>query len=187
MLLSVPIACICFVKFIRSFAVCFMRFLRCFKQPKIMVYSVCFNMSLPFLTNSVPRNTLVARLVCYWPRQIFHILLAGGFTQVFPSIVRRISVNVINFVFGPFSHHYGPSHSMGFVVPVVNGDYNPSIAVNAPSNATDGGLLANSLFPKKPPGGRVISENFSNFFWRQHILKLQKFLALSTGGAFGKP
>lgn len=161
-------------------------FLCCVKKPKVMVNPICLYMRLPFLSDVVPRNTFVARFIGFWRGQIFHVLGPRSFAQIFPSIVRRVMIYVVNFIFWPLSGHYSPRNTVNFIMPVINSYNNSPVTVLAASNFANYRFLTNSCFPPKFPGVRVIIEKLNKFFWRQHNSKIEGFLALSTGGAIGK-
>jgi len=100
------------MKSIRSRFICFVRFFFCVIMPKVIIYSIRFYVCLPKIPLSMPRHAFKAAFISYWFNGIFHILPSRSLTQVYQSIVRPVSVNVIYFILRPRTSIHGPNNSM---------------------------------------------------------------------------
>lgn len=125
-------------------------------------------------------NALVAAGVVRLCADIAHIIRPAGFSQVFPSVVGFLAVDVVNFI-GPASFDYRENNAVRFEVPVVDGDV-PVPIVGADAACSIPGVFCIpgldvasgrlSGLPDKIPGFFVVMEKLmkSANVWRSHVV-----------------
>lgn len=172
----------------QSFGSLYVGFRRLFngaKKAKIVVNAICLYMCLPFFSNCVPRNTFASRFVCFENGKVFHVLRVSCFPQITPSVIRWVTVDVVNFIIRPFSGHHGPSNAVSLVTLMPYGNNYAPAWVDTPSHFPNHGFLTGSHFPVKFSCFWVIRKYLMEFFWRQHNRNLRFFWPLSTVNTIG--
>lgn len=156
-----------------SFAIGCMRFCWGHEETKIMVNAVRSDMSLPFAASSVPQNPLKTRLVRNRSFSVVHLLKARGWSQIFPGVVRWITVCVVNFMSGIRALHKCPSHVMcPYFVQVYRHHSVAILSSPASYGARSDPAATNSI--DDDPGFRIVIKGFTEALDRGtfHILDM---------------
>lgn len=96
------------------------------------------NVSLPFITLTIPAYASNARLIVFVNGLVLIILQSSCFSEVLPSIVMANTITVVDLTIWKVTSHIQPSKKVRPIEPPVNTD--PVIArrlVDVSSNVTD--------------------------------------------------
>lgn len=129
-------------------------------RSQLMFFAINTNLSHPFLlVRTDTKQTIpVVGLGCAPVLGIFPI---SCYSKVIDSIVRSISVNVIDMATRPFSVEMQPSKPMRKVSLPIDASHDITCWSDTRDDATNAPALANSNFPNKKPGIRVVVKNFA--------------------------
>ena len=117
------------IDFAGSVAVCLCRTFCTIEKAKVKAFSSNRYVNLPFAGGTVPRDTLVPRLIINCLRAIKAVLLVRDFSKICQSIVGSIAVYVIYLAKRPLPIMHSPRNSMrrnyrlidaNFDIPVAN-------------------------------------------------------------------
>ena len=147
-----------FVSFALGIYVCLVRLTGCAKGPKVD----------DFAARAYPRgiSTVSDRhdteqtglVVGPWASDVLHIHAVRHVAKIFPAIVERIAVYVVNVPFGPFADHIEPSQSVRIVKSPEQPQFQ-SILVRKPVPGRFARNGATALYePNKSAGFRLVPE-----------------------------
>ena len=170
------------MQILRSIAICAVRFFLVFKKTKVMDFAICANVSLPFLGNSMPRHSFQSRRIIGLNGPVKTIIGMTSFAEIGNSIVRTVSVPVVNFAIRPFSVVKRPCNTVGKNNRFVYAYYNISTAITSSQDPSFGPL--GSLKPPKLSRGKIVGEFFAQIFNgnSSHEDDIVRFLSFSKEG-----
>jgi hypothetical protein len=140
-----------------------------YKYPEVIFPTVRPNLRGPLSSQLVPPNTAYAGFVSDEHSRVMHIFRLIGLAEIFPAIVNRIAVYVINLICWPLSSHVRPNQSMCSYFLAHEGNYYPALAAGA--NRTIPGYIARSDsiriadLPSYDPRIRTICEAVPQHRW----------------------
>jgi hypothetical protein len=137
------------------------------KQTKISICAANLDVDLPLRCAPMPSYSGRSANIVDADRLVAHILSVCGFPEIIPSIVRAISISVVDLGLWPLSGHVQNSKPVRFVVLPANADFQISMAIARASGFT--GLDAFSVrSPRKNPAKAIVVQQLSQTFGRQH-------------------
>jgi hypothetical protein len=147
-----------------------------FEMAKRVVLAIRSYFGAPTLQSSDPMYASVAGFVVLRrPDHITHILRVAGRAQVIPSIVRRVSVFVINAVRRPLACHVSPDDNVSANELFLEADCHSAVLLQdrAASDVADLGVSHEmiELLPAKFPSPRVIRKVLSYQRWMDVIFE----------------
>lgn len=98
----------------------FIRFFRSVEVPDIFLLTLKLDRSHEFLSAIIETNAFKSRLIIVLNRAIQKVLTTCSLTKVFPFVVEPVSVNVIDFKFGPRPSHVQNSQTMRHILATPN-------------------------------------------------------------------
>ncbi len=135
----------------------------CFKRPEEKMLSANGDVGLPLhvvLADAQNASDIVGLSL----PSILRVDNSADVAQVLKTVVRRIAVDVVNFLFGPAACHVKPSHSVGQVQFPINGNFKSAFSVEMPCGLSDFSDFANQNATGEYPGAWVIVDKFSQSF-----------------------
>jgi len=151
------------------------------KQSKMIARPVHFDGCAPLLRVIVPRNPLVSRSVRLYAGNVPHILRFRGKSKVFPSVIRRVFIDMVYLLVRPLSRLHCPYNSMGLVQSTVYPNQNSIFASFAPSKLTRFSPTSGVNLPYQMAGLRVILQQEMNLFRFYHKENLPRSEADGKG------
>lgn len=137
-----------------------MSFINGIETSKINKFIVYRNLCSPFIfLFSDAKNA--AFIMFSWFMDILHIYCLRNISKVIPSIIKSISINMINNVFRKISCHIQPCKPV-FSISCVFYSYFSSLKFNATisSNISNFNTSGKLNFPNEYPGFRIVIQNF---------------------------
>ncbi len=139
--------------------------MRCFggsERVKTVVMSSQLNICVPALVTRIPKNTFISRRIIFLRASVLMVLGRCCLPQIFPFIIRRVLVAMINFVFGPLTGHPKPDYSVSQIPLVVDANPDISKSSNAAYRASRFYVVARRYFPSKNSSFSIIGKSLSN-------------------------
>lgn len=167
---------------IRFFGGCFVSlvgFLRIFKKAEVNTLTPNRKMGLPFLSPFMPRYSNIAGLIVGGFRPIHAILLMRHFTQIAQSIVRPISIYMVDLPKRPEPIGYSHSNSVRWNYGPIDANFNVAIAKGA--SAVSGFCPLRCVFPYEVPGIGIIGKFFVQSGYRNFSHSYDISLLLNGG------
>lgn len=154
------------------------------KEAKVIVRIIGFYVGLPFARRLMPRNTFMPRSIAFRNAEVGHVLKARGLSEVAPSVVRAIAINMVDLAVWPFSGHNGPCDTIGSVPFTFHTNYYSPIVPFSSGKFADLGFLAGRFLPAQMSVFRCVCEYFGKLFWRVHQGSISNSRSLSIGGCY---
>lgn len=164
-----------FMIFLGGFYPSFTGFFDVIKKTEMNMNPISAYICSPFLGRFRPPDPPNARRIRFCLSSIHHILRLCSFSEVFKTIIRWVTVNVVNQVLWPLTCSNGPSNSVGFVKFSMNADQNAPIRAFAPRNIPNFNSLAGFYFPSQKTSVWVVGEHCRNLFDGKHSQYLPEF------------
>lgn len=173
------------MKFICCFLVSFMSFFFCFKKPKVIIFPISPNVSLPRPAAIMPRNAFKPRFICNWFFHVFHIFKSFCSPQIIQPIIRWVPIDVVNFSIWPLIMSDGPCDPMRAHKHIIQSNNNVPRTINA-CDIPASGALTPFYAPRQGPGIRVVREKFfdAGDFWMLHNGNMVTSCSLVKGSAY---
>ncbi len=158
-----PIFCKLSVHFYRSLYSCLYRLFFCLEQTKkfslLLPINSVIDIGPPFLVSLVKRDSNVAVFVVGSGFPIEAILLRRGFSKIFKPIVISNPIDVVYFVFGPFSRHNKPCDPMDWVISSAHTNRKIARGMSIPCIPIERACFWNvKEFLYSPLGSQIIAE-----------------------------
>lgn len=132
---------------------------------KRMNFIVNPNPNRPCLSWLVKIHSLVTRCVVFSGPYIHHVLGFSRFSQIAPTIIKRILIDVINLMNGPSASHHGPNYPMGSMQLAVDSHRDASLAIcGAAGNIAYISSSASKDFPRQNARFWIIIKNAAQLF-----------------------
>jgi len=145
-----------------SFTVSCIGFFGRIKKPKIISDSLVLYAREKFLRSRREAHSFVACFVVFLRTSISMVLRRSRLTQVIPSVVRLIFVNMVNFVFGPFSCHPKPDDAVHHVFLSPNSYFYASAGLLKTGYFSYGSSYRKFNFPAQFSSVSVIAKKLSD-------------------------
>lgn len=158
-------------------------FIQCLPVPKRYALPAEFDVRLPLAVRLIPADPINTAGVIGANSLVHHVFLMSNVPQIFDSIVRRITVNVINRAIWPLTMGNGPTNSVGRKSASKEGSSPSASGINrvqrglsgilavpsscvgrSPSNPLIRKVFGRSLPPSQQPRIRVIIDKFAAKF-----------------------
>lgn len=178
------------MKFSFGFQIGLMRFFRRIVIAYAPRFSVNSYVCAPFILETY--NAKKAGFVSFiWLANVLSVAVLAYLTQIFKSVVRFISVYVVNKFDGPVTGHVKPRQTMRFVNLPVNADSDvPDPFFFAPGYIANTNTFSDALAPRKNACLRVIIKNLAKSIqsdFRHVILQTTANVYAKTIAVKGKP
>lgn len=178
------------MKFSLSFQIRFVRFFRCIVvayAPRFSIYgNACSPLALKFYHT---HKTGFISFIGF--ADVLQISIFKNFAQIFKSVVRFISVYVVNKFDGPVTGYVAPRQTVRFVNLPVNADSDvPDAFLFAPGYVANMNTFSDALAPRKNSCLRVIIKNLAKSIqndFRHVILQTTANVYAKTIAVKGKP
>jgi len=167
------------MQFSSSKAICAVCFLGTFERAEVMPISMQLYSRNPAFSSAVKTDTFISRSIIFLSAAISMVLRRRCFSQVFPAIVALNFVAMINFVLRPFSSHPYPNNSMGEVIFSRDTNFNSSLVVNSPCNATYRRAFGQTFFPSQYARIFIVIKNLADKFRRKIVMRI--FMSTHVG------
>ena len=122
----------------------------------VAMFAAVSDLHFPFFTAVIPIDPFMTSCVSGGFLLILVVFLLGCFSEVYPSVVSRFSVDVVDSMLRPIPGHYYPDYAMR--------EQRGSVYTDVP--VTDGGkasglFASGSHFPPQDSGLLIVCENLS--------------------------
>lgn len=153
------------------------------KQSKVVILVIYANMRPPFPFLFVKTNTFVTRCVRFMKGDVPHIFRFGCQSQIAPSVVGRIFINVVNLLVGPFTSLHSPNNSVSTVqfTAYANGNSPFFTMSNASRNISGFAPSRTKNLPYQIAGFWVIIKKIVEFLRCDHPQYLPQFNNFASG------
>ena len=141
-----------------------------FEMTTIMTHTVCHHTNHPHLFFSCPSDTGNTRCICCHLFQVLGVLRTSCKSQIIPAIVRRITINVIDFIRRVFASHVEESKAMQLHLLILDTDPHVAILVPTVGNfPTSVGAEPGVFDPSPIPRFGIVMKALFQFGLRDHV------------------
>lgn len=162
------------VEFFSCFAVSFIGFFSSIKASEMFSFAVYFYSSDKKSLVFGKANASETGSVIFKRPDINQILSGSSVSEIFPSIVRAISVLMVYFKFWPFACHPKPDYSMNHIINVGNSDFQTKTISSFSFGSrwiANMNSLGQAFFPSQYSGLGIIIKSFSDKFCREIVMR----------------
>lgn len=150
--------------------VCGMGLLRRVVASKAFPFSIDLDSCCPLLLALMPTHPNESRFaIAAWGAPILTICRPRYVAQIGYTIIRRLSINVINYLRRPCAVNVKPCETVGSIYPPFEPDYSVAFLINGPDSSSLRLRSRNQLVPRKDPSLRVIVNLGKQFRVRNYI------------------
>lgn len=144
------------------------RFLFCFEQPEVVGLPINVNEGCPSSTVFPSIYTFNTRFVCFAYALVGEILRVCGGSNVFPPIIARVAILVVDLLSRPVARHDEPRKSICLINVSIYPDCASAIGgINAASFSSYFPTSSSAHFPRQNPGVWVVVEQAADVLSRE--------------------
>ena len=146
------------------------------EKPKVIIFTIGTYVSLPFISSRVPRHPFQTRFVGDGHFNVMHILYTVCLPKVLNSVVRWVSINMVNFVDRPLSVRDCPSNSVRPQQNIINSSNDISSPIPTCYNCARSALTPLNP-PRKLSGAWIIRKKLFEpvYVWVSHVAMMATF------------
>lgn len=160
----------CSMVFFRSYTICIRRIMYLLKKTKVYFLSIDLYHCSP-ISVCMPIHSFKSARIVFSQFVILKILSMCCFTKIYPSVISRITRNMVNLVFRPLPGHDQPRKTVTKIHTATYANNDVSIAFTATSNIASFCPWWTVDFPIKMASQRLIVQYRAHKFCANIILR----------------
>lgn len=160
------------MQFFSCFAIRGIGFFGRSKAAEVMPISVQFYSCDPSISFCYKSDTFISGSIIFLRSSIAVILRGCCVSQIFPTVVALVFVDMINFVFRPFSFYIKPREAMGHILIAIYSYFYSTFCAFKTGLFSNDGSFRKGYSPRKNSSGFVINENAADIIARQVLQRI---------------